>query len=478
MFVGRRQELGVLREELAQVRAGGAGRFVLIKGRRRVGKSRLVEEFLSESGAPYAFFTASRQSSMVELADFADALAGSGVEVARTLSEGNELTSWEGALNRVASVAEAMPQGQGLAVVIDEFPYLAETEGALALEGSFQKLWDRRLQKLPVLLILVGSDLAMMEAIVDHERPLYGRPQRQMTIRPLSPLDVADLVGLSGRDAVEAYCVTGGLPLVAASRRHGESLPAFVRRTVSDPTSPVVVDGEHILAAEFPPDAQARRVLSAIGAGQRTFTAISRLAGLKHTSLARALETLTTKQIVAVESPLSSRPSREPRYRIADSYLRYWLTLIAPSQPEIDRGRGHLVADRVLASWPDYVGRAVEPVLRESMERLLPDPRVGEGLYAGSFWTRTGNAEVDLVLAAKPHSPTTPTMLGSIKWRQNRPFGRRDLEALANVRGLVPGTTSKTPLLAISASGFDPAVGRDLDLALEPTELLQAWREA
>lgn len=103
------------------------------------------------------------------------------------------------------------------------------------------------------------------------------------------------------------------------------------RTVLAEPTSPLIVSAERVLAAEFPTEAQARLVLGQIGAGEVTFTRIARAAGgLQQASANRSLELLTRKRIVAKDLPLSTVPSGEARYRVADPYLRFWLRFIGP----------------------------------------------------------------------------------------------------------------------------------------------------
>lgn len=121
---------------------------------------------------------------------------------------------------------------------------------------------------------------------------------------------------------------------------------------------------------------QARSVLASIGAGERCFANINRHAGgLQQTSLSRSLTTLTRKRVVAADRPLSVKPSKETRYRVADPYLRFWLAFLGPYLPEVERGRGDRVAARIRKSWTSWRGRAIEPVVRESLERLPSDDR-------------------------------------------------------------------------------------------------------
>jgi hypothetical protein len=107
-------------------------------------------------------------------------------------------------------------------VVIDELPWLLESDPAL--EGELQTMWDRVLSRKPVLLILIGSDLAMMEKLDDYERPFHQRAT-VMVLAPLNPAEVGDLLGCGPADALDAFLVTGGLPLVCQEWRRGRLSP-------------------------------------------------------------------------------------------------------------------------------------------------------------------------------------------------------------------------------------------------------------
>lgn len=174
-FVGREREILSLEGELRRVRmtaAGDApGRCVLVRGRRRVGKSRLIEEFCGRAGVPYLFFTASQQGrGEVEL--FAGDVAQSNLP-GREVFSGVGPQTWDAALRLLAG---AIDDGSPTVVVVDEFPYLVADDPTV--EATFQKQWDRLLSKKPVLLVLVGSDLAMMAALNTHGRALFQRGYR------------------------------------------------------------------------------------------------------------------------------------------------------------------------------------------------------------------------------------------------------------------------------------------------------------
>jgi hypothetical protein len=354
-------------------------------------------------------------------------------------------------------------------VVLDEMPYLIANDPGF--EGTVQKIFDRELSRRPMLLICIGSDLAMMEALNEYGRPFHQRAT-EMVVPPLSPEDVAEMLELPAADAFDAYLVSGGLPLVLDEWAPGMPVMEYLADTVPDPTSALLVSGERALAAEFPAESQARLVLNAIGSGERTFSLISRAAGgLPRASLGRALELLTVKRVVEVVTPLSTRPSRETRYSVVDPHLRFWLAFLGPYLPEIERGRGDLTLARVRSSWGAWRGRAIEPVVREALRRL-PDRLPAGTVAVGGYWTRTSDPEIDLVGADREPIAQRVTFVGSIKWQESRPFDARDLGRLVQHRDRMPGTDADTPLLVVSRTGS----AIDGLPVLEPPDLLAAYR--
>jgi uncharacterized protein len=464
-FAGRRAQLALLSADLAEVASSQSGRFAMIRGRRQVGKSRLIEEFTERSKAATIFFTATKgRDSTLELREFTDLMKHPTIDSQGTLTD-TEFASWDAALGALARVVE-----RPTIVVIDEFPYLVA--GAADIEGALQKAWDRSLKKSSILLIVVGSDLSMMEALTEYGRPLYGRPDRELYLGPLNPHETATLTGLEPIDAFDAFLVTGGFPNLVNRWRKGHSLKQFLETQLSSSTEVLSVAGERMMTAEFPADSHARVVLSCIGSGVPTFTAIGSQTGLASASLDRALKLLLAKKAIAIEHPTSSGPGgRETRYRIADTYLAFWARFVEQAQPLLDRGRSSQVLDSILRQWPDYRGRAIEPIVRESVARLLPIDGT-DAHTVGSYWTRDGRIEVDMVGIDGNSAKRRVAFVGSIKWRQRRPFAGSDAAELAAQRPLVRGSDDRTVLVAVSSSGFDV---RDIPITLGPVDLLNAW---
>jgi uncharacterized protein len=372
-------------------------------------------------------------------------------------------------------IEAALDDDQPSIVVIDEIPWLTQQDPAA--EGALQTVWDRYLSRKPVLLILVGSDLAMMEHLSSYGRPFHQRAV-EMVLNPLDPADVADMLHLSAADAFDAYVITGGLPLVCQERPKKMVWRRYLKEAFADPTSALIVSGERIMAAEFPSESRARDVLEVIGDGERTFSRIAgRLGGaqpLAPGTLNGALTTLLHKRVIAVSEPLSLRPaSKERRYRVDDPFLRFWLRFVAPAFPAIERGRGDLALRAVEDSWMAWRGRAIEPIVRHALGQLMPNDDFPDAGVVGGWWNRQNNPEVDLVAVDNAVHPQALAFVGSIKWRDKATFDRSDLADLARVASVVPGADSRTPLVAVSRSGFAVT---DLAATFTPDTLLATWR--
>lgn len=467
-FVGREKELALLRRRLDAVRADGRGSLIAMRGRRRVGKSRLAQEFAAAAGCPSVYYTAVQQGGEAELARFVECLEASDAPVSGAIRAGLRPESWEAALTLAADGASA---DRPVILVLDEFPYLAAKEPSI--EAVLQKVWDHAWQSSPVLVLLIGSDEAMMAALTEGGRPLYDRV-REMAIQPLSPAAVAELLDLSPGDALDAYLAIGGFPVLATEWGAGRSMREYLAEALADPTSFLVVSGERTLAAEFPAPAP-RAVLTAMGGGARAHSAILGRTGLSATTVNDTLDLLRARGVIRRLSPYSTKPSRRTAiWEVTDPYMRFWLGFVDQRIDLIERNRGALLLERFERDWPSFRGRAVEPLVRQSLERTLPDADAfGDAHYVGAYWNRTGTVEIDLVGGDARPVARRIEFVGSIKWRQRRPFSRTDGLELAAARERLPGAGETTRLVGVSSQGFDDDA--PLDVRIGPRELVAAW---
>jgi AAA+ ATPase superfamily predicted ATPase len=470
-FKGRSADLGLLQGRL-DVLGRDHGVAVVVTGRRRVGKSRLVQEFCDRSGLPYVIFQATRRRNpAAERAELVAAVSESTLPGAELVA-GFKSDDWNHALR---TLALAMPENAPAIVVMDEVPWLIEQDSEF--EGALQTVWDRYLSAKPVLLLLVGSDLSVMERLTTYDRPFFGRAAK-MTVRPLHLGDVAVMTGLPAEGAVDALLLTGGFPEIVQSWERGMSRSEFLCQALASPLSPLLAAGELTLLGEFPKATLSRAVLESVGSGEQTFAGIAEEAGggeaLAAGSLVPVLRALIAKGVLQADLPLSMKTdTKNKRYRVADPYLRCWLALFSDVLPLIERGRADLALKRVERLWPGWRGRAVEPVVRESLLRLLPASGWPDTEAVGAWWNRR-NTEIDLVGTDRARGAHRIDFVGSIKWRESKPFSTRDYDSLVLDMLAVPGATRDTPRVAVSRCGFSA----ELPFAATwgPEDLVQAWQ--
>lgn len=473
-FIGRTTELSLLRRRLERV-GSGSGVALTIRGRRQVGKSRLVQEFCDRVGVPYVFHTATKGASPVEaVAAFCADLKESSIPASPELVAAPASGSWPDAFRVLASVLPDEPA----VVVLDELPWLAEQDDLF--DGALQTAWDRLLSRRPVFLLLLGSDIHMMERLTAYDRPFFGRADN-LVLGPLNPAEAGAALGLDGAAALDAYLVSGGLPGVLRVWPHGMPALAFIEQECADPASPLFGVPESVLMAEFPSPDLARRVLEAVGSGDRTHANIAAAAGgrgrpLPSGTLSPLLHRLVEeKQVLAVDQPLSTRPGKPALYRVADSNLRLYLAALRGALEQTRRGRPEAAVRLVERRWASWRGRAIEPTIRQSFEMASGDLPWPDAEVVGGWWNRQFDPEVDLVGADRAPVAGRIVFAGSIKWL-NSPFGAEDLSQLRTSARQIPGAGDGTSLAIVSLSGVHPRLDlRDVDLVWSPDDAVAAW---
>ena len=477
-FIGRARELGLLRKRLDRVTTTGSGTALAIRGRRQVGKSRLVQEFCDRAAVPYVYSTATKGASPVEsVAEFLSDLAQSTLVTDRARVPRNAGGSWRDAL---ASLASILPDSPSI-VVLDEMPWLAEQDALF--EGTLQTAWDRLLSRRPVLLLLLGSDIHMMERLSAHNRPFFGRADN-LVLGPLDVAETAAATGLDGANAIDAHLVSGGLPGVLRSWPTGTGALAFVEQECEDPASPLFGVPEASLLAEFPAPDQARRVLEAVGAGERTHANIAAAAGsargaVPSGSLSPLLRSLVEdKRVLALDLPLSTRPGKPGLYRVADTNLRLYLAMLRAAHDLSRRGRPRAAFEIVRRRWTSWRGRAVEPLVRASIELACTDgtlPWTDAGVVGG-WWNRQFDPEIDIVGAERAPVAERILFAGSITWL-GAPFDGHDLAAHGRAVGTLPGfDAGRSGTLVVSLSDVTPDVRDTADAVWGPADVVEAWR--
>ncbi len=474
VFWGRTRELARLYDELDRVTSDGSGRMVTLRGRRQVGKSTLLTEFVESAGVPYLFTTAIKNASPATAAATAatDAATSRRPLPNADLALTATVTGWADLLRSLTLAVDTSPA----VIVIDEFPWATETDPTL--EGTLQAIWDQHLSAQPILLVLVGSDVAMMERLTEHDRPLFGRAE-DWVLDALNPAEVSDALGhRDAMDAMDVYLATGGYPRMVLDAAHHPDARSYITRELQNDGSRLTVTGLRILDAEFRDHQSARAVLEAIGsveAGHATFSStVANLAPDRaENTLGRMLPTLVdTKRVVTIDVPVGAKPTTKlRRYHITDPYLRFWLRYCQPHLPAIARGRGDIAIDAFDRDFASWRGRAVEPVIHDAVSRLsATDDRLTEIVNVGSWWDRTNQHEYDIVGADRRGRVR---VVGTVKWRQTRPVTAADIADLAVARTVVPRATDAR-LLAVCPSGIETSAAADL--VLDAAGVLDSYR--
>jgi AAA+ ATPase superfamily predicted ATPase len=477
-FIERADLVAHLEERLRTVAAAGRGRLMAIRGRRQVGKSTIVEQFVRAAKVPYVFATGVLgATTAAQVARATESITEAWISLpGLDVFAGQAPTTWREWLARVSVAAKSGP----VIMVLDEFPWMVRADPAL--EGEFQATWDRTLEQLPVLAILIGSDVAMMERLGEHDRALFGRAE-PMVVPALNPAEVAGaLPGLDAFGAFSAYLATGGFPRLVTDLRHSPAadVEQWVTAGLRDAYSPLATIGALTLDAEFPDKVAAYQVLAAIGASEvraPSFTDIAGSLGVgqgerkaTETTITRALQTLMeVKNVVERETPAwSPTGGKLRRYRVRDPYLRFWFRYVAPARDQISRGRWDLAVTRFEKDWPSWRGRSIEPVVRDGLTRLAAHlPELAEVSQVRPWWNGKAQVEVDAVAMTAQRT----AWVGSIKWRTARGFDTHDMAGLTTSRQLVPRATD-AGLLAVVPNGQAPA---GIDLVVSASNLLSAW---
>lgn len=440
-----------------------------------MGKSRLAQEFCDRAGMPYLFYTATKGASPVEaVTAFLAELGESALPRDRGLVPTEPVRSWPDAFRVLAAVLPDAPA----VIVLDELPWLAEQDDIF--DGALQTAWDRLLSRRPVLLLLLGSDLHMMERLTAYDRPFFGRADN-LLLGPLNPAEVGDALGLDAPDALDASLLSGGLPGVLRAWPGGVPALEFAERECEDPASPLFGVPEAALLAEFPAPDTARRVIEAVGGGNRTHANIAAEAGgrtgaIPSGTLSPVLHRLVNdKHVLAIDEPLSIKAGKPALYRVADSNLRFYLAAGRAAHELTRRGRTASAATLIRRRWSSWRGRAVEPVIREALS-LAADGLPWPGASAvGGWWNRAFDPEIDLVGADRAPVARTLYYAGSVKWL-DQPFDSHDLAALQRGAGQLPGFEhGGTALVAVSRAGFAERAADQLALRWQPSDVVSAF---
>ncbi len=435
IFIGRDAEL----KSLADAYDAGDGQLVLLYGRRRIGKTFLLQRF--SEGRRTVFYQATRQAEAVELAQFTREVAPQ----FGAFPPGYSFQTWEAALEYLVERAGE----HRLTVILDEFSYLCEsTDG---LPSIVQRWWDRHGRKSGIMLVLCGSAQNFMTELEAGSAPLHQRFTKRIALGPLSYRKAGEFVSeLRPADRAVVYGLLGGTPLYLKEWKQHQSRRQNLVRLFGDPASLLVDSARLVLHADLGDATASYRALSAIANGATKRNEILQKGRITNERVLSRLEDL---RLITRKVPITEGlDSRRGMYAVTDPYFRFWFRCIQPHLATIDRGFGEQLVDQViLPGINDHMGSVFEDMARAFSVGLVAKGEL-TALDIGSWWSTDGQHEIDIVGMGRRE----PTFLGTVKWRE----AALDWDVYKNLadHALSLGVTDRIPWLMIGRGGTDPRV--------------------
>lgn len=388
-FIGRKREMEKLESEYSRDSS-----FVVIYGRRRVGKTTLIKEFLKDKTAFYFLATEEIESQSMKR------LAG---VVARTtknrLLQNATFTDW---LDLFQVIADYEPEKKKV-FVIDEFPYLVKTNSAFP--SILQNAWDEVLKDKKVMLILSGSLIGMMQKhALSYDSPLYGRRTSQMRLAPLLFTDIYAVQSLSFTESVEQYAVTGGVPKYLEFFEDGRELTEQIKDAVLSKNGFLYEEPFFLLKSESMTAVNYFSIIKAIADGNHKIGKIAGVLGIESSKLTPYLSTLSDLGFVEKRTPVTEKNpenSRKGLYFIADNFIRFWFKYVYPYKGELELDNMQIVLEEMKKDFETkFVAFAYEDICKDIFANLCKRGVIDfVPSRIGAYWLNdyTGDTEIDVM---------------------------------------------------------------------------------
>lgn len=417
MFYCREEELSVLNKRYEK------GRFecIIIYGRRRVGKTALINEFCR--GKPTVYFSALNAASLENLEALSKAIYlfknPDGIHAP-------SYQSYADALDEITRMAE----NTRLVFVIDEYPYLAKAEKSIS--SRLQHIIDHAWQNTGLYLILCGSSMSFMEyQVLGYESPLYGRRTAQLKIHALTYREITAFhPGLSTQDQALLYGITGGIPHYINKLDVEGDLDEALLENLFHTSGYLFEEPENLLKQELREPAVYNSVISAIAGGASRSNEISTKVGLESGVCAKYLRVLLELGILRKETPITEKPGKKTIYAIDDNFFRFWYRFVPGNMSAVSTGRIRQIYNRAVKSfYSDYMGLIFEKMCGEYLMRYaqnLPILLNDMGQWWGTDSNSKKEIQIDLVGTSAEGGEY---IIGSCKYR-NEKIGLDELELL------------------------------------------------
>lgn len=422
MFVGRHQEL----EQLNQAYQENDFQFTVIYGRRRIGKTSLINEFLKDKKAIY--YVALEENAEDNLKRFSDAIS-----IFKNTDQGGKekFANFEECFKEITRLA----QKQRVILVIDEFPYLAKAYPTIS--SMLQSYIDHEFKETNLFLILCGSSMAFMERqVLGYQSPLYGRRTLALKLEPFKLSEAHEMLPkLSKEDAFIINTVCGGVPQYLSYMSDSMSVADNIKKNFLTKSGRLFDEPNNLLQQELRDPTNYNSIINAIASGASKHSKIAQSAHLQTGPLTTYLNNLIDLGIVEKKLPVTEQKKSKSKnivYRICDGMFRFWYTFVGKQTDLIERGLTDLAWAKVQKNLSDFMGPEFEKYSQDFMwsqdmnEKIVPNPFIHLGNWWGTDKRTHQQVELDIVGFSDDERDG---YFGECKWK-NEPIPRSVLEKL------------------------------------------------
>ncbi len=438
MFIGREREL----ESLNRLYLSDKFEFTVIYGRRRVGKTALINQFIRDKNAIY--FMGVESNAKQNLENFSKNI----MELGTGIQAETAFVSFQAALEYVFKLAEK----ERLILVIDEYPYVARSSKSLA--STLQLLIDKYKDCSKLMLILCGSSMSYMEDhVLAYKAPLYGRRTSQMKIVPFDFADTCRYFkNFPGEDKALIYGMVGGTPQYLLQMDDRLSIEDNIKNTFLNPTSSLFEEPENLLKQEVREPALYNAIITAIATGASRMAEISAKVGEDTSVCATYLKNLAALGLIQKDTPYGEKTSRKSIYVIADNMFRFWYRFVPENHSIIGRGAVDLAYKRIEPYLSDYMGKVFEEICKQYLwKMLLSGESEVEFKELGRWWGTDPSTRSQMEIDIMGVQDKNTALFGECKWT-NEKVDLGVLETL--VRRSRIFHYSQTKLYLFAKSGF------------------------
>lgn len=447
MFVGREKELN----KLNQMYQSDQFQFAVIYGRRRIGKTALIQKFIEDKDSIY--FVGLEENEHDNLVRFSTAIAS---YEHQDIMSGFNFGNFENCFKEISRLAKK----QRVVLVIDEYPYLAQS--APVISSMLQSYIDHEFKDTNLFLILCGSSMSFMEnQVLAYKSPLYGRRTAQFKIQPFGLQEAQEYFPKMGKEEVFVLnTITGGIPLYLSYMSSEKDIWQNIQDGFLEVNAPLFQETDSLLKQELRDPKNYNSVISAIAGGASRLNDIANKAHLESSAVTTCLNNLIDLGIVAKKVPVTeeSKPrSRKTIYIISDDLFRFWHTYISKYMSAIMRGATDTVMEIIKNDLSRFMGQAFEKLSQDylwqhvSDSKMIPTPFV----YLNNWWGTDARTKTKVELDIVGITPDEYVgYFGECKWK-NEPISKSILEKLIDLSSLF--SYPQKHYFLFSKSGFTPA---------------------